>query len=283
MLSRFEIKDCPAFSVLIVWEKRTLLVAFMAMMLSSCELIDVHPYDGKINVETSINAHNIGEIERLCDGRDTIRFAVISDTQRWYDETEDEVADINRRGGIDFVIHCGDLTDFGVTREFEWQQKILRKLRVPYVVLLGNHDCLGSGKEVFRTMFGRENFSFRAGPTRFICLDTNALEYDFSNPVPDLDFIRSFAGDTTVANTVPVMHVCPFSEEFNDNVADAFNHYIHGLTKPLFCLYGHGHATRRDDLFGDGLLYFQVTCAKYRQYYVFTVTREGYDYEIVDY
>lgn len=257
--------------------------AVVVLILASCELIDVHPYDGKIDGETAVNVRNIEEIERKLDGRSEICFAVISDTQRWYDDTEDEVASINRRGGIDFVIHCGDMTDFGLTKEFEWQRDILNKLDVPYVAILGNHDCIGSGKEVFRSMFGRENYSFRAGPTRFVCLDTNALEYDFSNPVPDLDFIRNFAGDTSVKNTIMVMHVCPFSEEFNDNVADAFNYYIHNLTNPIFCLYGHGHKTEVDDLFGDGLLYFQITSAKGRQYYVFTVTEEGYDYEVVDY
>lgn len=251
--------------------------------LSSCELIDVHPYDGLIEGQTNINSTNITRIETATAGRDTIRFGVFSDTQRWYDETHDAVVSLNHRSDIDFVIHCGDLTDFGISKEFEWQRDILQGLRVPYVVLLGNHDCIGSGKEVYRKVFGRENFSFVAGPTRFICLDTNALEYDFSNPVPDLNFIRQFAGDESVSNTIPVMHVAPFADEFNDNVADAFNHYIHTLTNPLFCLNGHGHSTSVSDLFGDGLLYYQITCAKYRQYYVFTVTKEGYDYEIVDF
>lgn len=262
---------------------KILITSVLTPLLCSCDMIDIHPYDGKIDGETDLNSRNIVKIESLLENRDTIRFAVISDTQRWYDETEDEVASINKRRDVDFVIHCGDMTDFGVTKEYEWQRDILQKLRMPYVVLLGNHDCIGSGKEVYRTTFGRENFSFVAGPTRFVCLDTNALEYDFSNPVPDLNFIRSFTGDTIVRNTIPVMHVCPFADEFNDNVADAFNHYIHGLTNPLFCLYGHGHNTEVSDLFGDGLLYYQITCAKYRQYYVFTVTTDRYEYEIVDY
>lgn len=260
-----------------------LYTSLMAPMLTSCELIDIHPYDGRIEGETGINGRNIRRIEETLVGRDAIRFAVISDTQRWYDETEDEVTDINRHADIDFVVHCGDISDFGITKEFEWQREILQKLRMPFVVLLGNHDCIGSGKEVYRSMFGPENFSFRAGFTRFICLDTNALEYDFSSPVPDLDFIRRFKGDESAKSTVVAMHIRPFADEFNNNVADAFNHYIHNLRNPLFCIYGHGHSTEVADLFGDGLLYYQITCAKHRQYYIFTITDGGYDYEIVDY
>lgn len=261
-----------------------LYTMLMTIMLTSCELIDIHPYDGRIEGDIDINGKNIRIIEETLAGRDMIRFAVISDTQRWYDETEDEIADINKHLDIDFVIHCGDQSDFGITKEFEWQRAILQKLKMPFVVLLGNHDCIGSGKEVYRRMYGPENFSFKAGSTLFVCMDTNALEYDFSSPVPDFDFIRSFRWDRSVCeNTVVAMHVCPFSDEFNNNVADAFNYYIHNLRNPLFCIYGHGHETKVSDLFGDGLLYYQITCAKHRQYYIFTIKDGGYDYEIVDY
>ena len=251
------------------------------LLLASCDLIDVHPYDGDIDGETGINARNIARIEETLKGRTQIRFAFISDTQRWYDETEDEVASINARGDIDFVIHGGDLTDFAVTKEFEWQQKILNKLTMPYVVLLGNHDCIGSGKEVYRCMFGNENFSFLAGPTRFICLDTNALEYDFSNPVPDLGYIESFRGDTSCKNTVIAMHVAPFQDEFNNNVAKAFNYEIALLNNPIFCINGHAHSNQVSDIYGNGLLYYQITCASDRQYYVFTVDEKGYTYETI--
>lgn len=139
------------------WHQIRLCTLFLCLTVS-CDLIEVHPYDGKIDGGKNINARNIEKIESNTSGKKQIRFAVISDTQRWYDETEDEVAHINLRNDLDFVMHCGDLTDFGVTKEFEWQQRILNKLRVPYVVILGNHDCIGSGKDVYRVMFGEENF-----------------------------------------------------------------------------------------------------------------------------
>lgn len=248
-----------------------------------CDIIDVHPYDGKIDGDTNINARNIERIEQLTDGKTEIRFAFISDTQRWYDETEDEVADINKRTDIDFVVHGGDLTDFGVTKEFEWQQRILNKLKAPYVVLLGNHDCIGSGKDVYRVMFGKENFSFVAGPTRFVCIDTNALEFDFSNPVPDFNFLRSFRGDTKSKNTIVAMHVGPYSDEFDDNVAVPFQYEVRNLKNTLCCIYGHGHTTEQNNIFGDGLMYYQITSAKGRQYYIFTVNETGYQYETIDY
>ena len=129
-----------------------------AALLVGCDLIDYHPYDTRTSGPHHRNEENMARIEQACAGRSEIRFAKISDTQRWYDETEDAVESINQRGDVDFVVHCGDISDFGMTNEMELQRDILEKLRVPYVVLLGNHDCLGTGADTFRWLFGDPNF-----------------------------------------------------------------------------------------------------------------------------
>ena len=105
-------------------------------------MIEYHPYDAHIDGMTNINQCNIVRIEEGLHDAESFRFAFITDTQRWYDETEDVVAAINQRTDLDFVIHGGDLTDFGTTKEFLWQRNILNGLKIPYVCLIGNHDCL---------------------------------------------------------------------------------------------------------------------------------------------
>ena len=97
-----------------------------------------------------MNAKNIAKIEPLCKDKDTLRIAVISDTHQWYKDFIAEINDINKRDSIDFVIHLGDITDFGSTQEYNWAREKLQRLRYPYVVMQGNHDCLGTGNEVFR-------------------------------------------------------------------------------------------------------------------------------------
>ena len=126
---------------------RDALLGACALLLTACDIIDYHPYDTRTSGPHHLNASNIQRIEELYAGRDSVRFVLISDTQRWYDETREAVKSINARGDIDFVLHCGDISDFGVTREFELQRDILCKLNVPFVVLLGNHDCLGTAVE----------------------------------------------------------------------------------------------------------------------------------------
>ena len=131
-------------------------------LLCSCSMIEVQPYDTVISGERDINKKNIVRIEASLEGKSSFTFAVISDTQRWYDETEDAVKAINARNDIDFVIHCGDQADFGLTDEFMLMRDILNRLKVPYVCTIGNHDCLGTGKDAFREIYGQTNFFFTA-------------------------------------------------------------------------------------------------------------------------
>ena len=130
-------------------------------LFSACQSIfDVHPYDMNLHGEHDINAAQIGRIRQLYNTRDTLRIAFISDTHQWYTQTKAEIADINSRSNIDFVVHCGDMTDTGTTNEFRMFRNILRELKVPYVVVLGNHDFLGTGDQTYEWMFGPRNFSF---------------------------------------------------------------------------------------------------------------------------
>ena len=87
---------------------KPLLLSFLCLLMGSCDMIDYHPYDVRINGETDVNAHNIAEIEQKCKDKTTIKFVTMGDSQRWYDETLDFVGEINKRDDIDFVIHGGE-------------------------------------------------------------------------------------------------------------------------------------------------------------------------------
>lgn len=77
------------------------LPLFLCIFLSACDLIDYHPYDGRLTIsERDINDHNIPLIEAATKDKDTIRFVLMGDTQRSYDETEDFIKHINPTYGI---------------------------------------------------------------------------------------------------------------------------------------------------------------------------------------
>lgn len=255
------------------------------MMLGACDTVfDVHPYDVRVKGDTDLNAKNIRKIEESVKNKDTIRFAVISDSHQWLDDLQLAVNDINRRkDSIDFVIHCGDISDFGATKEMIWTRDKMQKLKMPSVVLLGNHDCLGTGNQSYATIFGDPDFSFIAGGVKFVCLNTNAIEYDYSRPVPNFDFMEAERSRDSLSfnRTVVCMHAAPYSEQFNNNVAKVFNYYIHQFPQLLFCLDGHGHHTKTENLFGDGTLFYMASSCHFHEYYLFTITPKEYKYEVV--
>ncbi len=260
-----------------------LFISLLLTLFCGCDIIDYHPYDVRIKGETNVNRNNIEQIELNCKDKDTLRIVVMGDSQRWYDETEDFVSHVNAQSDIDFVIHGGDLSDFGMKDEFMWQRDILNKLNVPYVAIIGNHDYLGTGEDAYKKIFGNTNFSFIAGRIKFICLDTNALENDYSNPIPDFSFIENELHEDSLEfdRTVFSMHVCPYSGEFNNNVARVFQHYVKMFPGLLFCTAAHNHRVYEEDIFQDGVMYYMSDCMKHRNYYLFTITSDGYEREII--
>lgn len=263
--------------------KNWLLICF-CLYLTSCAKFNYHPYDGRIKGQVDINVTNINRIETATAGKKTIRYAFIGDTQRTYDETEDFVKHLNQQDSIDFVLHGGDITDFGVTDEFIWSRDILNGLKQPYVVIIGNHDFLANGEEVFTKVFGRINFSFVAGNTKFVCLNTNALEADYSKPIPDFQFIENeVAKSENHQKTVVAMHAKPYSEQFNNNVAKVFQYSVNQFPNLLYCLNAHNHSYETDNLFEDGIMYYGTPNIKRRQYLLFTITEESASHELVNF
>lgn len=266
-------------------KRNTMAFLSCLLLLAGCDLIDYHPYDVRVKGETEVNVKNIEKIEERCKGKTTLRFVAMGDSQRWYDETEKCVKSINQLPDIDFVLHGGDISDFGLTDEFMWQRDIMDGLNVPYVVLLGNHDCLGTGKEAFQKIFGPANFSFIAGNIKFVCLNTNALEFDYSEPIPDFNFIESqwTEREDEFEKTVVCMHARPGADVFNNNVSKVFQRYITQYPGLQFCTIAHDHGFSANDLFGDGVIYYGSDCMKHRSYILFTITPDNYTYEVVSF
>ncbi len=74
-----------------------------------------HPFLYNINEvrlnedEKNLNAKNIEKIQRQASV-DTMKFILIGDSQRFYEEVDDFVAKINGVEGISFIILAGDIS-----------------------------------------------------------------------------------------------------------------------------------------------------------------------------
>jgi len=268
-----------------------------------CDNFEYHPYSVGLDGNHDINSRNVALLEGS-DLQPPFKFAFITDTQGALDETADALEIIKKRGDIDFIIHGGDMTDFGLPKEFIWSRELLDKCGLPYLTVIGNHDCLGNGEDTFNYIFGPQDFSVNIGNTHFLLLNTVALEYDYSRPIPDLDFIERDCKKVTAINavspdslthTVVVMHSRPYDEQFNNNVAKVFNLYMTqfpGMLKidgddfgklKSFCINGHNHSFAVADIFDNGILYYQCPNIAKRTFFVFTITSDGYEHEVVEF
>lgn len=289
--------------------KSLALMAFVAT-LCGCSQLEYLPYAADVDGPHDINTR---EINRLHSSGLSlpIKIAVIGDSQGYWDDLDDCMRVLQQRGDIDIILHAGDVTDFGLAKEFKWTRDIMEKYGIPYLTVIGNHDCVGNGEDVFNYIFGPENFSLNVARTHIVALNTVALEYDYSRPVPDFTFIENDiravnalneANPGSIIHTIVLMHSCPFDEQFNNNVANVFNYYLEnypgmqadatrtdadGNEKPWasqsFCVNGHNHRVNIVDKFDNGILYYQCADIHKRNYLLFTITETGYLYETIDF
>jgi 3',5'-cyclic AMP phosphodiesterase CpdA len=123
------------------------------------------------------------------------------------------VDDINDLQQVDAVFLVGDLTDFGLIREFGWLNESLLRLECPFIAVIGNHDCLANGTELFERTYGPLDQHFDWAGIRFVLHNTNSREFSFNGQVPDINWMRSAVEDTSAYRaSIFVSHIKPFDE-----------------------------------------------------------------------
>ena len=269
--------------------RKPLLVVLLGflLVLSSCELIEYSPYQVKLgDNEKDLNRKNAEKITALgLKPTDTLRIALISDTQRFYDETEDFVKSVNnlteQKGKqIHFVLHGGDISDFGLQEEYRWQHQILKKLKMPYLVVLGNHDCVANGDKVYTHMYGPFEQVYQFARNRFIFLNTNTME--FTEDIVRLDFLENNLRDTeNYDNAIVLAHVSPFDEDYDDTKEEPYARLIRQYR--AYPLHGHKHTHRILQPYNDGINYMIIGSVSNRRYVVLTIVGKKISHELISY
>ncbi|WP_227006298.1 metallophosphoesterase family protein [Rufibacter latericius] len=257
------------------------------MLLVSCEeLFEYHPNQIRLKSdEKNLTALNLQRIARQPAG-DTLRLLVMGDTQRFYDETVDFVRAANSFSDIDFVIHLGDISDFGMSKEFQWVHDIMKDLRWPYLTVIGNHDLLGNARKVYQQMFGALNYTFVYGHTKFVFLDTNGREYGFNGHIPDLDWLAEELrpeADETWSQAIVVSHIPPFDSDFDAALEMPFHEVLSNSGKVSLSLHGHRHGWSSETTYDDDILYHVTTTVKKRGFTYLKVWDRGYAVEQISY
>src|SRR6187455_3237714 len=196
----------------------------LSILSSSCKKLFSYSAN-EIQIEEKDKNQNIKNIERLQskEPNDSFRFVVISDCQRFYDEMDEFVDKINKYPGISFVLLNGDLTDFGLRSEYLWISQRLQKLSFPFLVVIGNHDMLGNGRELYKQMYGPENFGFSFSGHKFIVLNSNSQEVGHNGSLPDTTWLQQELSATPSQQKIFIIsHIAPFSGDFDRSLEQPY-------------------------------------------------------------
>ena len=173
-------------------------------------------------------------------------------------------------------------------KEYEWTVNILSKLDIPYVGLIGNHDVIGNGDQVFNKIVrGRKLFLYRPGRQNSFA----SIPMRSNTTTPTLSLISVFLKEE-LQRQYPALqphdrrHACT-SPEANSSITNVkktyFQLYIREFPSLLFCLNAHNHQLQVEDLFDDGIIYYGCSNIAKRNYLLFTLTPDGYTYEIINF
>ena len=176
-------------------------------LTSSCQY---SPWETDIDCQDSYtsNLEELRKIESNMTG-DAFGVALIADIHIDLTDAVNVIDRIKQRDDVAFVIVLGDMTRYGLATEYEWVCKAMSSLDVPRFYVIGNHDSISFGKEIFRENFAPYDYEFTFKDVKFILYNDNAYEF---KDVPDYDFLSNAAliqGGETRRLTLAVSHAPP--------------------------------------------------------------------------
>ena len=197
--------------------------------------------------EKDLNASMLREIMDSESGKgeyDPFCIALFGDSHHYYSNTEQVIRIINSRDDIDFTLFLGDMTNEGLAEEYEIAHDLFKTLKVPWVSVIGNHDALNNGTDIYSKMFGPLNFDFIYRGVHFIAHNNNNWECGSD---PDYDWLEKTAQESTAERRVLFSHI--------KNSNDAYGRYsetdvarFRQIAEKYFSMVIHGHAHKNSSI-----------------------------------
>lgn len=204
---------------------------------------------------------------------DVVRFAVIGDTQGDFAETEHAIARLNERDDLSFVVQVGDFTHQGIGPEYSAMNGIFRRLRVPYFVVVGNHDLIANGTDIYEHMYGARNLVFTWARIRFVLFDSNGVEYGWDGSRPDLALLRrALVPDGEYDQAILFGHIDPTNPDWDPALREPYFALLRDAAIGV-SFYGHSHAAQEYER--DGARFYIPGAVDHRTYIVASVHPDG--------
>jgi len=255
----------------------------LSIFLLSCEKTFTYNAN-EIQIEEKDRDQNTKNLERLRSKpqNGSFNFIVISDTQRFYEELDDFVEKVNSYPNISFVVVNGDITDFGLRSEYLWISQRLQKLSFPFFVVIGNHDMLGNGRELYKQMYGPENFGFSFSGHKFIVLNSNSQEVGHNGSLPDTTWLQQELSATPSQQKIFIIsHIAPFSGDFDRSLEQAYVRILTNNGNVIHSIHGHEGISYSGQPYGPPVNYLVVNSIKERSFVLIKVDTNDTEVEKV--
>ncbi|MNQ50193.1 Alpha-monoglucosyldiacylglycerol synthase [compost metagenome] len=153
--------------------RRPLKVLFYCNVLIVGLLLGYKVY---LNVVLSdFEGEHTGQIEAIqarLESRDSFSFAVVGNINNSVGIFERRIIPMLNASGVDFIISAGNAVSGGGEDKYRALHGSLSHLQMPYLLTFGAHEYEEFGSYRFYEHFGPHFFSFRAGRSRFVFLDS---------------------------------------------------------------------------------------------------------------
>lgn len=248
----------------------------------SCNVFEYSPYGIDCPDKwTSLTDKNTALFSQLRTAdADSFTFALITDSHADYDDLRDAVRHINMNPDILFVIHAGDLTDYGLQEEFNWTAGVLDDLDAPLFTVIGNHDCLSNGKHIYARMFGETYHSVilkgdKPGTAfKFLFLNSNTLEYKLKQSEIEYFFSwieRELSESADYRGVFVTAHVPFYSPYYFTDEQEEYLRNLMARYNVTLVMNGHDHRFLYSEYYGDGVMYLRGDDIGDRNYCTVTV------------
>lgn len=229
-----------------------LLFTIFLLCLAACAPFVDSPFsDYTLRTDRNLNQKAISKLSNV-EADNLIKIAIFTDSHQNYTGLDRAIYEINKTADVDFVASLGDFTNSGYNYEYDQFLNIYSDLVRPRFTVVGNHDAIGAGGEIFKKIFGLTNFYFETPTYRFIFFNSNNWE------MPS-DFKVSWLKNTVDQSTknVIIMSHAPLrdTERFLGNDAATINTIITD-SKVKMIINGHNHVYHLLD--DNGTLSLQV-------------------------
>ena len=257
----------------------------LSIFLTSCEKTFTYNAN-EIKIEEKDKDQNTKNLERLQSKgqKDSFCFVVISDTQRFYDDLDDFVEKVNSNPDISFVVLNGDITDFGLRSEYLWISHRLQKLSFPFLVVIGNHDMLGNGRELYKQMYGPENFGFSFSNHKFIVLNSNSQEVGHNGSLPDTSWLQQELSATPSQQKIFILsHLAPFSGDFDRSLEQPYVKMLANNGNVIYSIHGHEDISYLGQPYGPPVNYLVVNSISDRSFVLIKVNKNNTEVEKISF